>query len=96
MTSALDDAKAFVEEAPPDTRHMKKMLYWDILLTLAMEGPAIGEDLGRLQVLRVLTHLLQPNHPYLLSCINTELAHATKKLLKNSVASSVRFQPILS
>lgn len=50
LTSALDDAKTYVEEAPPDSRHMKKVLYWYILLTLAMKGPEISEDLGQLQV----------------------------------------------
>jgi hypothetical protein len=50
LISALDDAKTYVEEAPPDSRHMKKVLYWYILLTLAMKGPEISEDLRELQV----------------------------------------------
>lgn len=50
LTSAMDDAKTFVEEAPPDSRHMPKVLYWYILLTLAIKGPEISEDLRELQV----------------------------------------------
>jgi hypothetical protein len=50
LTSAMDDAKMYVEEAPPDSRHMKNVLYWYILLTLAINGPEISEDLRELQV----------------------------------------------
>jgi hypothetical protein len=50
LTSAMDDAKTYVDEAPPDSRHMQKVLYWYILLTLALRGPEISEDLRELQV----------------------------------------------
>lgn len=50
LTSAMDDAKMYVEEAPPDSRHMKNVLYWYILLTLAINGSVISKDLHELQV----------------------------------------------
>jgi len=50
LTSAMDDAKTYVEEAPPDSRYMRNVLYWYILLTLAMRGPEISEDFHELQV----------------------------------------------
>lgn len=50
LTSALEDATTYIEEAPPDIRAMKNVLYWYILLTLAMHGADIKEDLSGLQV----------------------------------------------
>ncbi|KDR72536.1 hypothetical protein GALMADRAFT_73678 [Galerina marginata CBS 339.88] len=41
LMSALDDAKAYVEGAPPDNRHMKNVGYWYVLLTML-----INEDLS--------------------------------------------------
>ncbi|KAF9480921.1 hypothetical protein BDN70DRAFT_876939 [Pholiota conissans] len=34
LTSAFDDAKRFVREAPPDNRYMKNVSYWLVLLTI--------------------------------------------------------------
>ncbi|KAG6907808.1 hypothetical protein DXG01_007290 [Tephrocybe rancida] len=49
LMSALDDAKIFVEEAPPDNRHMNAVLYWYILLTITINGPDLSTDLRELQ-----------------------------------------------
>ncbi|RDB27508.1 hypothetical protein Hypma_003895 [Hypsizygus marmoreus] len=49
LMSALDDAKVFVEQAPPDNRHMNAVLYWYILLTIAIKGPELSTDLRELQ-----------------------------------------------
>jgi hypothetical protein len=50
LTSALEDAKIYVKEAPPDSRHLKGVLYWYCLLTLTMKGPEIREDMRELKV----------------------------------------------
>jgi hypothetical protein len=50
LTNAMEDAKAYVTEAPPDARHMKNVLYWYICLTLAIKGPETSADLQELQV----------------------------------------------
>ncbi|KAG6833043.1 hypothetical protein H0H87_012054 [Tephrocybe sp. NHM501043] len=47
--SALDDAKVFAEEAPPDNRHINAVLYWYILLTITINGPDLSTDLKQLQ-----------------------------------------------
>lgn len=49
LSSALDDAKIYLEEAPPDTRHRKSVLYWYIALLLADKGPELSTDLRELQ-----------------------------------------------
>jgi len=50
LTSALEDSKIYVEQAPPDSKHMKNVLYWYILLNLAIRGPEMSEDLQGLRV----------------------------------------------
>lgn len=52
LSSAMEDAKLYMEEAPPDSRHMRKILYWYILLSLTMRGPEISPNLDELQVRR--------------------------------------------
>ncbi|KAF8886495.1 hypothetical protein BD779DRAFT_1529952 [Infundibulicybe gibba] len=49
LMSALEDAKTYVEQAPPDNRHMKNVLYWYILLTLTVSESDIRTDLRELQ-----------------------------------------------
>jgi len=50
MLSALDDAKEYVETAPPDHTHRKDVLYWYIILTITVKGPEISPDLKELKV----------------------------------------------
>ena len=51
LASALEDAKVYVDEAPPDSRHMRRVLYWRILLELAINGHEVSDDLHELQVM---------------------------------------------
>ncbi|KAI5888609.1 uncharacterized protein SCHCODRAFT_02637205 [Schizophyllum commune H4-8] len=51
LMSAAEDAKTFVEEAPPDNRHMKSVLYWRILLTFLLRENPIGPDMKEVQPL---------------------------------------------
>ncbi|KAF7348541.1 Bin3-type SAM domain-containing protein [Mycena venus] len=48
LTSAMEDAKTYIAEAPPDNRHMKNVLYWYILLRITM-AEEMSEDLRELQ-----------------------------------------------
>ncbi|GJE93743.1 hypothetical protein PsYK624_099040 [Phanerochaete sordida] len=48
LMSALEDAKLFVSETPPDNRHMRTILNWYILLTVAMRGPELSTNLREL------------------------------------------------
>ncbi|EPQ53631.1 hypothetical protein GLOTRDRAFT_63247 [Gloeophyllum trabeum ATCC 11539] len=48
LTSALEDAKTFIENAPPDSRHMKNMLNWYIILTLTIKGPDMSPEMKEL------------------------------------------------
>ena len=50
LTSALEDAKTYMEEAPPDNRHMKNVLYWYIMLTITLRGSEMSADLQELAV----------------------------------------------
>ena len=49
LSSALDDAKIYLAEAPPDTRHRKSVLSWYIALLLADKGPELSTDLRELK-----------------------------------------------
>ena len=49
LMSALDDAKAYIEGAPPDNRHMKNVGYWYVLLTILLEEN-LSPDLKELKV----------------------------------------------
>ncbi|KAL1744138.1 hypothetical protein HDZ31DRAFT_39347 [Schizophyllum fasciatum] len=51
LMSAAEDAKTFVEEAPPDNRHMKSVLYWRILLTFLVRDKPIGPGMAEIQPL---------------------------------------------
>ncbi|KAJ6532723.1 hypothetical protein DFH09DRAFT_993655 [Mycena vulgaris] len=48
LTSALEDSKTYIAQAPPDNRHMKNVLYWNVLLRIAIEEE-ISADLRELQ-----------------------------------------------
>ncbi|KAJ7512500.1 hypothetical protein B0H11DRAFT_1951488 [Mycena galericulata] len=48
LMSALEDSKTYILEAPPDNRHMKNVLYWNILLRITIEDE-INADLRELQ-----------------------------------------------
>ncbi|KAJ7636952.1 hypothetical protein FB45DRAFT_977452 [Roridomyces roridus] len=48
LTSALEDSKTFVSEAPPDNRYMKNILYWNIILRIMIDEE-ISLDLRELQ-----------------------------------------------
>ena len=50
LTSAVEDAKCYLDQAPPDNRHMKNVSYWYILLTIAIQGPELSIDLRELEV----------------------------------------------
>lgn len=50
LMSALEDSRIFIQHAPPDNRHLKRVLYWNILLRLATEGPELSLELNELQV----------------------------------------------
>ncbi|PPQ99480.1 hypothetical protein CVT24_005271 [Panaeolus cyanescens] len=55
LMSALEDAKAYIEGAPPDNRYMKNVSYWFILLTV-LTKEEISPDLRELQdALRTLS-----------------------------------------
>ncbi|KII91325.1 hypothetical protein PLICRDRAFT_38074 [Plicaturopsis crispa FD-325 SS-3] len=49
INSAVEDAKTYITEAPPDARHMKNVLYWYICLTIALKGPEMSLQLYELQ-----------------------------------------------
>ncbi|KAL0958057.1 hypothetical protein HGRIS_000235 [Hohenbuehelia grisea] len=49
LTSALEDARTFLDNAPPDNRYIKNMAYWHILLTATCRGPELSDDLSELE-----------------------------------------------
>ncbi|KAJ7089251.1 hypothetical protein B0H15DRAFT_840062 [Mycena belliarum] len=56
LTSALEDSKTYIAHAPPDNRHMKNVLYWNILLRVAIEediSPDVRELQGSIRKLKI-------------------------------------------
>lgn len=49
LMSALEDARTYIEQAPPDNRHMKNVSYWFILLSVLIKDN-LSSDLRELQV----------------------------------------------
>ncbi|TCD65203.1 hypothetical protein EIP91_002989 [Steccherinum ochraceum] len=49
LMSALDDAEEFFKIAPPDARHMSVVVNWYIVLTFAIRGHELSEDLRELE-----------------------------------------------
>ncbi|KAI0371333.1 hypothetical protein BV20DRAFT_1035333 [Pilatotrama ljubarskyi] len=52
LMSAWEDTKTFTAEAPPDNRHMQTILNWYVILTIAIKGPELSEDLRELDAAR--------------------------------------------
>ena len=50
LSAALEDAKAFLKEAPPDHRHTLEVLEWAVVCTIAVEGDRMGENMEELSV----------------------------------------------
>lgn len=50
LMSALDDARVYVSDSPPDNRHRKAVLYWAILLTFLLDGPKVSSDMKEIKV----------------------------------------------
>ena len=50
LTSAYEDARTFVKEAPPDANRMPSMLNWYIILHIAIHGPDLSPELREIQV----------------------------------------------
>lgn len=53
LQSALEDAKAFYDSAPPDNRFMKNVGYWLVLLTM-LTSETLSPDLRELKVLALI------------------------------------------
>ncbi|KAF5340215.1 hypothetical protein D9611_007974 [Ephemerocybe angulata] len=79
LTSALEDAKRFIDEAPPDNRYMRNVSYWYILLTIIVSENA-GVD--RLVIADAVSKLLGTGPPDTMH----RLTQATvRKLYKESI-----------
>jgi hypothetical protein len=50
LMCAWEDARTFVMEAPPDSRNLKNIVDWYILLTFTVKGPEVKADMGDLNV----------------------------------------------
>jgi len=46
LTSAMEDAKDFITNAPPDSRHMQEVVDWYMLMTITLKGPELQMSLS--------------------------------------------------
>ncbi|TBU57428.1 hypothetical protein BD310DRAFT_821584 [Dichomitus squalens] len=83
LVSAWEDAKTFTAEAPPDNRHMKTILNWYILLTIAIRGPELSEDLRELDAAKRKLDISTQFMTHLgLAINNTQMRLARQLVLK--------------
>lgn len=82
LLSASEDAKTYVDEAPPDSRHMKNVGYWYLLLSILLRKD-LSPDLRELEVRNHSGHGMR---------YSTQNVHRTtsrsSKWLTNSASSS--------
>lgn len=45
LTSAMEDAKDFISNAPPDSRHLQEVVDWYMLMTITLKGPELDMSL---------------------------------------------------
>ena len=45
LTSAMEDAKDFITNAPPDSRYMQEVVDWYMLMTITLKGPELNMSL---------------------------------------------------
>lgn len=50
LTSAMEDAKDFIANAPPDSRHLQEVVDWYMLMTITLKGPELSMDLVDFEV----------------------------------------------
>jgi hypothetical protein len=55
LQSAIEDSRRFIQISPPDNRHLKTMITWNIILTIAAQGKSLDPDLRELKVCHTRT-----------------------------------------
>lgn len=50
LTSAMEDSKDFIANAPPDSRHMQEVIDWYMLMTMTLKGHELQMSLADFQV----------------------------------------------
>ncbi|KAL0060710.1 hypothetical protein AAF712_012490 [Marasmius tenuissimus] len=96
LTSSLEDSKKYVNEAPPDNRHMRNVLYWNVLLGIVVRGPDLSRDLHEFQnTLKKIkfTHDFAKHVGLPLPKINLRLAQET--VIKNYPAALAEWGDII-
>lgn len=63
LTSAMEDAKDFITNAPPDSRHMQEVVDWYMLMTITLKGPELSMSLVDFEV-RILNPSSSSYHSY--------------------------------
>ncbi|KAJ2933042.1 hypothetical protein H1R20_g4019, partial [Candolleomyces eurysporus] len=88
LTSALEDAKTFIDQAPPDNRYMKNVSYWYILLTILISDSIspdlreIKKGLERLRIADKFSKLIDVKPPRTMLRLTQE---TVVKLFKESI-----------
>jgi len=63
LTSAMEDAKDFIANAPPDSRHMQEVVDWYMLMTITLKGPELCMSLVDFEV-SILNAWFLNYHPH--------------------------------
>ena len=67
MTSAMEDAKDFIANAHPDSRHMQEVIDWYMLMTLTLKGPELHMSLIDFAVSVLKAWCLATPHPFVIT-----------------------------
>ncbi|KAI0340351.1 hypothetical protein BDW22DRAFT_414867 [Trametopsis cervina] len=96
LTSALEDTRAYITEASPDSRHMSGMLSWHILLTIALRGPELSLDLTELNpYLKQLETTRKFGEFFGTPYVRTQLRLTRELVMKQYKASYTEWQPLI-
>ncbi|KAJ4464022.1 hypothetical protein C8J55DRAFT_538962 [Lentinula edodes] len=94
--SARTDSNTFLAEAPPDNRHMRNVLYWNILLAIIIRGPELNPNLEEIKSsLKKLSESDDFTRAFSQPIPNTQLRLAQAAIVKQYSAAVSEWEEVI-
>ncbi|KAF8828243.1 hypothetical protein HHX47_DHR4000901 [Lentinula edodes] len=94
--SAWTDSNTFLAEAPPDNRHMRNILYWNILLAIIIRGPELNPNLEEIKSsLKKLSESDDFTRAFSQPIPNTQLRLAQAAIVKQYSAAVSEWEEVI-